>query len=143
MTRINVVPVSELCDQHLLAEHRELTRIPNGVASGKFKVFYSDRVEQYTLGPGHVKFFTNKLDWLQRRYVALSKECLQRGFQVTYKWPSDLSVSPWSQEHYRPTKRDKSLNRERIKIRWPKQARYYGTLVQHYQRFKGTGYAHS
>lgn len=29
MTRINLVPPEELCDQHLLAEHRELTRIPN------------------------------------------------------------------------------------------------------------------
>ncbi|HGJ5874346.1 MAG TPA: pyrimidine dimer DNA glycosylase/endonuclease V [Arsenophonus apicola] len=29
MTRINVIPPNELCDQHLLAEHRELTRIPN------------------------------------------------------------------------------------------------------------------
>lgn len=37
MTRINVVPPSELCDQHLLAEFRELTRIPNGVLYGKFK----------------------------------------------------------------------------------------------------------
>ena len=36
MTRINVVQVQELCDQHLLAEWRELTRIPNGVVTGKF-----------------------------------------------------------------------------------------------------------
>ena len=36
MTRINLVPPEELCDQHLLAEHRELTRIPNAVAKGKY-----------------------------------------------------------------------------------------------------------
>jgi len=29
MTRINLIPVSELTDEHLLAEHRELKRIPN------------------------------------------------------------------------------------------------------------------
>ncbi len=38
MTRINLVPPSELCDQHLLAEYRELTRIPNLVAKGKFSL---------------------------------------------------------------------------------------------------------
>jgi hypothetical protein len=140
MTRINVVPASELCDQHLLAEHRELTRIPNNVASGKYKVFYSDRSEVYTLGPGHVKFFTNKLDWLLNRYASLSEECRLRGFKVIDKWPSDLNVSPWSQENYKPTLRDMALNRARIKDRWPKQARYYGAFVQHYQRFKGTGH---
>jgi len=36
MTRINLVPPQELCDQHLLAEHRELTRIPNAVARGRY-----------------------------------------------------------------------------------------------------------
>lgn len=38
MTRINLIPPEELCDQHLLAEHRELTRIPNAVARGKFSL---------------------------------------------------------------------------------------------------------
>ena len=42
MVIVNVVPVHELCDQHLLAEHRELTRIPNGLLSGKLKPFYDD-----------------------------------------------------------------------------------------------------
>jgi hypothetical protein len=31
MTRINLIPVEELTDQHLLAEHREIKRIPNAV----------------------------------------------------------------------------------------------------------------
>jgi len=42
MTRINVVPVEELCDQHLFSEHRELTRIPNGIRDGKLKTEYRD-----------------------------------------------------------------------------------------------------
>jgi hypothetical protein len=29
MTRVKLVPVKELYDQHLLAEHREIKRIPN------------------------------------------------------------------------------------------------------------------
>ena len=38
MTRINVVPVESLTDQHLLAELREITCIPNCVVNGKFKL---------------------------------------------------------------------------------------------------------
>ena len=67
MTRINLVPPTELCDQHLLAEHRELTRIPNAVAKGKFSL--KGQPEDYKLGEGHVRFFFNKLAFLKQRYV--------------------------------------------------------------------------
>ena len=60
MTRINLVPPEELCDQHLLAEHRELTRIPNAVAKGKYHL--KGQPAEYKLGEGHVRFFFNK--WL-------------------------------------------------------------------------------
>ena len=59
MTRINLVPPEELCDQHLLAEHRELTRIPNAVAKGKYHL--KGQPAEYKLGEGHVRFFFNKL----------------------------------------------------------------------------------
>ena len=48
MTRINLVPPAELCDQHLLAEHRELTRIPNAVAKGKYHL--KGQPAEYKLG---------------------------------------------------------------------------------------------
>lgn len=126
MTRINVVPVSELCDQHLLAEYRELTRIPNGILKGTLKVHYDDRPSEYTLGAGHVKFFTNKLPWLFRRYVELSIECRKRGFYVKAIWPVGvLPLEKW--QNYTPTQKDLALNRARIQERWPKRARYYGS----------------
>ena len=59
MTRINLVDPSELCDQHLLAEHRELTRIPNAVARGRFSLV--GQPADYKLGEGHVRFFFDKL----------------------------------------------------------------------------------
>jgi len=72
VTRINVVPPEELSRQHLLAEYRELPRVftlarkrqadPRGVPSG------------YTLGRGHVLFFTVHLAWLKERYNALVAE---------------------------------------------------------------------
>ncbi len=84
MTRINVVAVTELCDQHLLAEHRELTRIPNDIVKREGQVPLSS-VKAYLLGAGHVTFFRNKLKFLKQRYDALHQECLDRGFNVVYK----------------------------------------------------------
>ena len=82
MTRINLVPPAELCDQHLLAEHRELTRIPNAVAKGKYHL--KGQPAEYKLGEGHVRFFFNKLTFLKKRYDALHAECKARGFNVQY-----------------------------------------------------------
>lgn len=126
MTRINVVPVAELCDQHLLAEHRELTRIPNGIMEGKLKLEYPDRPAEYTLGTGHIKFFTNKLRFLYARYQLLDQECIARGFAVQHIWPSRLMNSTtlryW--DDYRPDNRALRLNRARIEERMPAKARW-------------------
>lgn len=124
MTRINVVPVEELCDQHLLAEHRELTRIPNGIASGRHSNFNSIP-PTYRLGAGHVTFFLNKLAFLMQRYAALHDECRKRGFNVTYKWPSDLpgtNCGFWN--GYEPTAEALAANRARIAERMPAKARF-------------------
>lgn len=50
MTRINVVPVFELSDQHLMAEYRELPRVI------KQKINTTDAPRLYKLGLGHVKW---------------------------------------------------------------------------------------
>jgi deoxyribonuclease (pyrimidine dimer) len=78
MTRINAgIPVEKLSDQHLLAEHREIKRIPRttfkGVVPGKF-----------TLGKGHVLFFSDKPRYTFGRYTELYDECHRRGFNVEY-----------------------------------------------------------
>lgn len=122
MTRINLVPPQELCDQHLLAEHRELTRIPNAVARGKFHL--RGQPADYKLGAGHVRFFFDKLHFLHRRYAALHAECLARGFNVQNIWPQDLPDTPELWQDYTPTAAALHLNRERIRERLPAKARY-------------------
>jgi hypothetical protein len=126
VTRINVVPVSELCDEHLRAEHRELTRIPNSIFNGKL----SDErriPSEYKLGTGHVYFFANKLGYLFDRYDDLLFELLERGFKAEDRWPSH--VIPIGE--YTPTKAALKINRERIKERWPKNAHYYSNKVNY------------
>lgn len=81
MTRISstIHPI-ELCDKMLIAEHREIKRIPNTIKSGKAVI--KDIPDDFRLGTGHVKFFYNKLLYLHKRYKQLHAECLERGFNV-------------------------------------------------------------
>jgi deoxyribonuclease (pyrimidine dimer) len=80
MTRINTVPPQELCDKHLMAEIREITRIPNTIKSGKARI--EGIPPDFRLGSGHVKFFYDKIGYLKKRYKQLYDECRHRGFNV-------------------------------------------------------------
>lgn len=116
MTRINVgVLPSELSDKHLLAEHREIKRIPNKVASGKYKL---DGIpDRFKLGTGHVRFFYDKLLHLKKRYDSLYEECVRRGFNVTYFGDAWKSVPKDLMNDYEPTDADREIVRERIRER--------------------------
>lgn len=126
MTRINVVPVEELCDQHLLAEWRELTRVPNSLISGRAKVDLSKIPDDYVLGAGHVTFFYNKMTYLCVRYFEIVVECEARGFKITNMWPveEDSLIPSHLWGNYKPTARALKINRERIAERMPKNARF-------------------
>ncbi len=70
MTRINIhVPPINLCNEHLIAEHRELKRIPNAIKNGTSVI--KNIPSTFRLGEGHVKFFYNKLGYLKKRYSQL------------------------------------------------------------------------
>lgn len=114
MTRINLIDPVSLCDQHLLAEHRELTRIPNTIASGKAKLDLKKIPPSYVLGTGHVCFFYDKLQFLLDRYTELHSECLERGFNVSWKFPLRESLPPMLFGIYAPSVNDKLKNIDRI-----------------------------
>ena len=123
MTRINLIDPAELCDQHLLAELRELKRIPNSLLSGKLNP--TNIPERFCLGKGHVKFFSDKLEFLCERYFSLLEEATMRGFKVSSLWPdrcSNLPLSLW--KDYTPTEEDTRLSRERIEQKMPIRARW-------------------
>ena len=113
MTRINCgIPPAELTDKHLLAEHRELKRIPNAVRTGKAVI--KNIPQTFRLGEGHVKFFYDKMQYLRKRQQSLYEECRRRGFNVTdfREAFADIPLELWND--YRPTKNDKALIRARI-----------------------------
>ena len=114
MTRINVaIPPKELTNRHLIAEHREIKRIPNTITSGRAKII--DIPKQFTLGKGHVKFFYNKLGYLKNRYEELYRECIDRGFNVSYYGGAWNDIPNHLMNDYQPTQRDKEIIEQRIK----------------------------
>jgi deoxyribonuclease (pyrimidine dimer) len=119
MTRINVgIPPEELTQKHLIAEHRELKRIPNCISKGKFDL--KGQPKEFTLGKGHVKFFYTRLGYLKERYEELYKECIKRNINVQYYGAAWHNVPPDLMGHYEPTDRDREIIRQRIKERLEK-----------------------
>ena len=113
MTRINVgIPPAELINQHLIAEHREIKRIPNCIAKGKYNM---DGIpDTFKLGTGHVKFFYNKLLYLKNRYWKLYVECIKRGFKVQNYSSAWDNVPQELMNDYQPTYMDRKIIQERI-----------------------------
>lgn len=88
MTRINLVPPSELYDQHLFAEFREIKMVPKSLRrslrasearSETLLQFWQRIPKAFTLNTGHVSFFYDKGLYLQQRYSALRHELRRRG----------------------------------------------------------------
>ena len=128
MTRINCVPVKELCNQHLMAEHREMPRLVGNLTASlnRAKPFcLSEIPSQYKLGAGHVKFFYDKFAYLHKRHIEITKELLRRGYNLT-QTNSDIFAtvaSNWYND-WKPTELDMELNRQRISDRMPKNAKW-------------------
>lgn len=136
MTRINLVPVSELSDQHLIAEYRELPRIFNLVLNAQYKGKYPldfKISDTYLLGTGHVTFFYDKLIFLQRRLKEITEECIKRKFNIANK--NDYSLALFNKEwlnDYIPTLKEIEISRKRIQEKLnsrPKFYKYYGKNI--------------
>ena len=116
MTRINAnIPVQELVGKHLLAEHREIKRIPNTIASGKAKLDNIPNI--FKLGAGHVKFFYDKHEFLLRRYKQVYTECKNRGYNVQNYESCWDGVPKHLFNDYAFTEAENNIVRERINER--------------------------
>jgi len=120
MTRVNLVPVSELSDQHLLAEWRELPRLAS----------YAERAvnpvipPSYCLGAGHMKFFLDKAGFLERRHVCLTTELLRRRFKLKQREPFKM-IRRFPQVVWTPTPAEVETSRRRIKEKLNLKPGYY------------------
>jgi deoxyribonuclease (pyrimidine dimer) len=122
MTRINVVPVETLSRLHLIAEYREITRLPGNLdawLNRKSKPPSFDEIPvDYKLGTGHVKFFYNKFQYLEKRFDAIIEEMLCRGYNPNFTDSSIFKrVDKLYYNDYTPTEEAIALNMVRIKER--------------------------
>tara|TARA_B100000287_G_scaffold64607_1_gene56099 strand:+ start:3230 stop:3643 length:414 start_codon:yes stop_codon:yes gene_type:complete len=122
MTRINIINPSELTDQHLIAEYREMIMVPSSLKRTlASKTGYQEKKvpNKFTLNGGHVYFFYNKGKYLHNRYHELIDEMKRRGFNPdpNRKFPSDIFKNNNLYNDWMPTIEDQKLIRERIKKR--------------------------
>ena len=95
MTRINIIEPSELTDQHLIAEYREIFMVAgslNRTLNSKIGYQESKVSKRYTLNTGHVYFFYNKGKYLHNRYNELVQEMTRRGFSPSNDRPFPFQV---------------------------------------------------
>lgn len=117
MTRINIgVQPEELPDKLLLAEHREIKRLPNHLIKHGYN---GNAPSKFTLNSGHVLFCLTIGYHTFMRYKRLYKECLRRGFKVTdysESWKAYENF-PALYRNYQPKLQDRLAIIERIELR--------------------------
>ena len=122
MTRINVIPVCELSDQHLIAEYHELPRVL------KQNINICNAPDCYVLGTGHVRWACKHWCYTYNRFIELCDEMRYRGFNVNFdaeslknytarlcNIPGEYTVQP----------ADIELNRARIRDKYNKKPGFY------------------
>lgn len=122
MTRINIVPVAELMDQHLFAEFREIKMVPMALRRSLRTRNAEEVLERipaaFTLGKGHVMFFYNKGAYLRQRYEQLKQELALRGLGFSPDSmldAHDVQTTPMFDQDWVPSVADMSIVRQRIR----------------------------
>ncbi|AAQ00533.1 MULTISPECIES: pyrimidine dimer DNA glycosylase/endonuclease V [Prochlorococcus] len=130
MTRINLINPSELSDQHLIAEYREIfmigSALQRSIKSKTWEKTKKNLPKEFTLNIGHVKFFYNKGKYLHKRYIKLIDEMKCRGMNPNperqfkkEQWPNDF-YKDWG-----PSAQDIKLIRKRIKEKINQKPNWY------------------
>lgn len=134
MTRINIVPVKELFDQHLIAEYREITMVPAALKrtlNSKKGLDKTKINKKYTLNQGHVYFFYDKGKYLDKRYKKLIKEMKKRGFKPDSKrkFPKNIFIENNLYKDWEATLQDYKLIRKRIEYKIKKKPNWYKKTI--------------
>jgi deoxyribonuclease (pyrimidine dimer) len=130
MTRINIVPVTELMDQHLIAEYREINMIPASLKrtlASKTGLNLENISNVYTLNKGHVYFFYNKGKYLEDRYQLLINEMKERGFNPDSRreFPAKIFKDNGLFNNWTPSQHEYSIIRERIEEKIKQNPNWY------------------
>lgn len=135
MTRINIIPVEDLTDQHLMAEYREIFMIGSALQrSLKSKNWDPKRIpKKFTLGTGHVMFFYDKGKYLFKRYRQIQNELKNRNFNLDESRHFKSTQFPTQYfNDWEPNKSDQKIVMKRIEERIqqkPEWYRHYGVSI--------------
>ena len=122
MTRINLIQVEELSDQHLFAEYRELPRMASFARKTVKK--QTDIPVTFTLNAGHMTFFLDKAEFLEHRHAAIVEEVHLRGINITPKPPFEMHRR-FNQINWEPTPEEIEVSKERIQQKLDMKPDFY------------------
>lgn len=131
MTRINAdLDPKTLKRMHLLAELREITMVPASLRRSLRTRMQNDILrsisKQFTLNTGHVKFFYNKLQFLQNRFDRLVAEMQARGYTPdTSRKEAFLGFDNVWYGDWESTPADDAIVTERINLRIAQKPHLY------------------
>lgn len=134
MTRINsAIHPKRLTDEHLLAEHREIKRLPYVLRQAIEKGSIGNIPQRFALGTGHVRFFLDKMAFILDRYRALREECVKRGFNVEDYSGNWNGLPQCYRKEYIPTTVEREMLEKRISVRLKESSKacwhYYGERI--------------
>ena len=135
MTRINLIDPSELTDQHLIAEYREIFMVAGSLKRtlvSKSGYQKSKVPNEYTLNAGHVYFFYNKGEYLNKRYLILIKEMKRRGFKPDKNriFPKEIFIKNGLYNDWTPNPKDYILIKKRIQEKIAMKPSWYRKTKQ-------------
>ena len=141
MTRINLVNVEDLADQHLMSEWREIKMVPASLRRSLKTRTKNDILKNipktFTLNTGHVTFFFNKMHFLCNRYIALTQELENRDYNLTIHDMDQIFYADIPEEfrkiEWQPDASDIKISIERLLLRLnerPNWYRHYGSVTQ-------------
>jgi deoxyribonuclease (pyrimidine dimer) len=131
LVRVNLINPESLADQHLVAEYDEILMLL-GYVRRYPKVKPGEIPKEYRLGPGHIKFFKDKILYLKKRHELLKKEMVRRGF----KPKRTIRLADFNKRlanDWQPQKKDFEVIRQRLVEKISKKPRHY----RHYGEYKG------
>lgn len=134
MTRVNLISPVCLYDQHIIAEWREIPRIPNAVrklllTKGTYDIL-KEIPQHYTLGKGHVKHFYNKLQFIKNRHELLKEEGRNRGLNLESITINLEGIPEIFKNDFFPQEKDVILNLQRITEKINLKPKFY----KHYRK---------
>lgn len=134
MTRINLVPVQDLADQHLMSERREIKMVPAALRRSlkvrNIGAILANVPQRYTLNTGHVTFFYPRMKFLTARYKLLTAELLSRKYALSdpssdFGQYTDGISAEFMHTDWHPDKSEVAINVERILLRISDKPQWY------------------